>query len=113
MNEVLCKAFLATLKGSARSCFKKLSPKVSDLSRIFIANFMSCRGKQNNASHLFIIHQKDRESLKDCVRRFNKAVLEEDDPSDKVVIMAMMEGLRLGPLLDFLSQSIPETLSAL
>ena len=35
------------------------------------------------------------------------------DPSDKVVIMAMMEGYRPGPLFDFLSKKIPETLSAL
>ena len=34
------------------------------------------------------------ESLKDYVRRFNLVVLEVEDPSDKVVVMAMMEGLR-------------------
>ena len=36
-----------------------------------------------------------------------------EDPSDKVVIMAMIEGLCPGPLFAPLSQSIPETLSAL
>ncbi|GFZ19944.1 hypothetical protein Acr_28g0006490 [Actinidia rufa] len=35
------------------------------------------------------------------------------DPSDKVIIMAMMEGLRPGPLFDSLSKNVPETLSAL
>ncbi|GFZ19195.1 hypothetical protein Acr_27g0009340 [Actinidia rufa] len=34
-------------------------------------------------------------------------------PSDKVIIMAMMEGLRPGPLFDSLSKNVPETLSAL
>ncbi|GFS34966.1 hypothetical protein Acr_00g0037010 [Actinidia rufa] len=33
--------------------------------------------------------------------------------SDKVIIMAMMEGLRPGPLFDSLSKNVPETLSAL
>ncbi|GFY86848.1 hypothetical protein Acr_05g0004870 [Actinidia rufa] len=82
-DEVMCKAFSATLKG----------PK--------------------NASHLFTIHQKETESLKDFVKRFNQAILEVEDPSDKVIIMAMMEGLRPSPLFDSLSKNVPETLSAL
>ncbi|GFZ00563.1 hypothetical protein Acr_14g0001980 [Actinidia rufa] len=36
-----------------------------------------------------------------------------EDPNDKVVIMAMMEGLRPGPLFDSLSKNVPKTLSAL
>ncbi|GFZ14708.1 hypothetical protein Acr_24g0008980 [Actinidia rufa] len=38
--------------------------------------------------------KKKTESLKDFVKRFNQAVLDVEDPSDKVIIMAMMEGLR-------------------
>ncbi|GFS31346.1 hypothetical protein Acr_00g0016860 [Actinidia rufa] len=49
-DEVICKAFSATLKGSARSWFKKLSPKTIDsfgaLSRLFVANFMSCKAEK-------------------------------------------------------------------
>ncbi|GFS38889.1 hypothetical protein Acr_00g0059990 [Actinidia rufa] len=101
-DEVMCKAFSATLKGPARSWFRKLSPGTidyfGDLSRLFVANFMSCRNRQKNASHLFTIHQKETENLKDFVKRFNQAILEVEDPSDKVIIMAMMEGLRPGPL---------------
>ncbi|GFZ03459.1 hypothetical protein Acr_16g0000830 [Actinidia rufa] len=98
-DKVMCKAFSATLKGPARVWFKKLSPRTidsfGDLSRFFISNFMSYRVRQKNASHLFTIHQKDGESLKDYVKHFNQAVLEVEDASDKVVVMAMMEGLRL------------------
>ncbi|GFS42455.1 hypothetical protein Acr_00g0079950 [Actinidia rufa] len=97
-DEVMCKAFSATLKGPARSWFRKLSPRTidsfGDLSRLFVANFMSYRNRQKNASHLFTIHQKETESLKDFVKRFNQAILEVEDPNDKVIIMAMMEGLR-------------------
>ncbi|GFY84216.1 hypothetical protein Acr_03g0009900 [Actinidia rufa] len=117
LDEVMCKAFSATLKGPARSWFRKLSPgtidSFGDLSRLFVANFMSCRNRQKNASHLFTVHQKETESLKDFVKRFNQAILEVEDPSDKVIIMAMMEGLRPGPLFDSLSKNVPETLSAL
>ncbi|GFY81701.1 hypothetical protein Acr_01g0015090 [Actinidia rufa] len=104
-------------RGSARSWFRKLPPvtidSFSDLNRLFVANFMSYRNRQKNASHLFTIHQKETESLKDFVKQFNQTVLEVKDPSDKVIIIAMMEGLRLGPLFDSLSENIPETLCAL
>ena len=53
------------------------------------------------------------ESLKDYVRHFNQAVLEVEDSSDMVVVMAMMEGLRPGQLFDSLSKNFPATLSAL
>ncbi|GFY93182.1 hypothetical protein Acr_08g0015780 [Actinidia rufa] len=86
-DEIMCKAFSATLKGPARSWFRKLSPGTIDsfgeLSRLFVANFMSCRNRQKNASHLFTVHQKETESLKDFVKRFNQAILEVEDPSDK------------------------------
>ncbi|GFY84264.1 hypothetical protein Acr_03g0010380 [Actinidia rufa] len=39
--------------------------------------------RQKNASHLFTVHQKESESLKDFIKRFNQAVLEVEDPSDK------------------------------
>ncbi|GFZ08777.1 hypothetical protein Acr_20g0005850 [Actinidia rufa] len=86
-DEIMCKAFSATLKGPARSWFRKLSPGTIDsfgeLSRLFVANFMSCKNRQKNASHLFTVHQKETESLKDFVKRFNQAILEVEDPSDK------------------------------
>ncbi|XP_057463828.1 uncharacterized protein LOC130753670 [Actinidia eriantha] len=83
------------------------------LSRLFVTNFMSYRITQKNASHLFNIHQKEIECLKDYVKWFNQAILEVEDSSDKVVIMAMMEGLRPGPLFDSLSKNVFETISAL
>ncbi|XP_057502720.1 uncharacterized protein LOC130786440 [Actinidia eriantha] len=87
-DEIMCKAFSTTLQELARSWFRKLSPgtidSFDDLSRLFVANFMSCR-----------------------------AILEVEDPSDKVVVMAMMEGLRPGPLFDSLSKNVPKTLLAL
>ena len=70
---------------------------------------MSCIVRQKNASHLFTIFQKDRESLKDYVKQFNQGVLKVEGASDKVVAMAMMEGLCPDPPFDSLSKSIHET----
>ncbi|GFY80845.1 hypothetical protein Acr_01g0006540 [Actinidia rufa] len=84
-----------------------------DLIRPFIANFTSSQVRQKNASHLFIVHQKEIESLKDYVKWFNQAILEVEDSSDKVVIVAMIEGLCPSPLFDSLSKNVPATMSAL
>ena len=85
-DEVMCKAFSTTLKGSVRSWFKKLSPMTinsfGDLSWLFVANFMSYRVKQKNTSHLFTVHQKEEDSLKDYVKQFNQVVLEVEDHSE-------------------------------
>ena len=71
-DEVMCKTFSVILKGSARTWFKKLSPgtvdSFSNLSRLFVTNYMSCKVRQKNASHLFTIHQKEAEILKDYVK---------------------------------------------
>ncbi|GFZ03277.1 hypothetical protein Acr_15g0018850 [Actinidia rufa] len=116
-NEVMCKAFFATLKGPARAWFRKLSPHTidsfGDLNRLFVTNFISCKVKKKNVSHLFTIHQKDGESLKDYVKCFNQAELEVEDASHKVEVMAMMEGLCPALLFDSLSSNVSETQSAL
>ncbi|PSS09825.1 TRNA(Ile)-lysidine synthase [Actinidia chinensis var. chinensis] len=116
-NEVMCKPFSTTIKGSARTWFRKFPlgtiDSFGDLSKLFVANFISCRVRQKNASHLFIVHQKETKSLKDYIKRFNQVVLEVEYPSDKIVIMAMMEGLRLGSLFDSIFKKVPTTLSAL
>ncbi|XP_057473957.1 uncharacterized protein LOC130762285 [Actinidia eriantha] len=114
---VKCKAFSTTLTGLTRSWYRKLSlgtiDSFDELSKLFVANFMSYRVRQKNASHLFTVHQKETKSLKDYVKRFNQAVLEVEDPSDKVVIMALMEGLHRGPLFDSILKNVLETLSTL
>ena len=70
---------------------------------------MSYQVRQKNASHLFIVHQKEGESLKDYIKRFNQAMLEAEGASDKVVVMVMMEGLHF----DSLSRNVLETQSTL
>ena len=51
--------------------------------------------------------------MKDYIKWFNQAVLEAEDLSDQVVIMAMIEGLRPGLLFDSISKNVLDTQSAL
>ncbi|GFY86473.1 hypothetical protein Acr_05g0001120 [Actinidia rufa] len=62
-SEVICQAFSAALKGSAMSWFKKLSPGTIDS--------FGGRVRLKNAFHLFTIHKKKAESLKDYVKWLN------------------------------------------
>ncbi|GFY87765.1 hypothetical protein Acr_05g0014040 [Actinidia rufa] len=91
-DEVMCKAFSATLKGPARSWFRKLSPGTVDsfgeLSRLFVANFMSCRKPTKECFPP--VHRSPKRNRE--LERFR---------------------LRPGPLFDSLSKNVPETLSAL
>ncbi|XP_057501707.1 thioredoxin H1-like [Actinidia eriantha] len=91
-TEQLHKCNDSKILGSVRSWFRKLPPgtidSFDDLSRLFIANFMSYQW-------------------------FNQPVLEVEDPSDKVVVMAIMEVLRLGPLFDSLLKNVSKILSTL
>ena len=113
----MSKAFSTTLKGLARTWFRKLTLRTidsfGDISRLFVANFMRCKVRHKNDSHLFTVHQKEGESLKYYIKRFNQAMLEVEDPNDKVVIMEMIKGLHLGPLFNSLSKNVLETQSTL
>ncbi|GFZ05609.1 hypothetical protein Acr_17g0011810 [Actinidia rufa] len=116
-DEVMLKALSTTLKGPTRAWFKKLSPRTidafGDLSRLFVTNFMSFRVKQRMPLTYSQSTRKMGESLKDYIKRFNQAILELEDTSGKVVVMAMMEGLCPGPLFDPLFRNILETQSVL
>ncbi|GFS34096.1 hypothetical protein Acr_00g0032200 [Actinidia rufa] len=57
--------------------------------------------------------EEDDHPAKTTGSQYTKGILEVEGASAKVVVMAMMEGLCLGPLFDSLSKNIPETQSAL
>ncbi|GFY97524.1 hypothetical protein Acr_12g0000650 [Actinidia rufa] len=116
-DEAMCKAFICYPQRIREIVVQEATlgtiDSFGDLSRLFVANFMGCLVRQKNASHLFTIHQQEAKSLKDYVKRFNQVVLEVEDRSNKVIIMAMMEALRPGPLFDSFSKNVPKTLSTL
>ena len=57
--------------------------------------------------------RKEAESLKDYVKWFDQSVLEVEGASNKVIVMAIMEGLCPGSLFDSLSKNVLKTQSTL
>ncbi|XP_058202888.1 uncharacterized protein LOC131317346 [Rhododendron vialii] len=78
-DEVMCRTFPVTLKGSARAWFNKLPPgsihSFKELSTSFVSYFIArqCYGKP--ATHLLTVKQRRWESLRDYTTRFNKKFL--------------------------------------
>ncbi|KAK6140774.1 hypothetical protein DH2020_025493 [Rehmannia glutinosa] len=69
-DAIKCRAFSATLSKNARVWYKKA------------------------LAHLMGVHQKQDESLRDFIQRFNKEALEIEDLDQSVALAALMNGVR-------------------
>ena len=79
-DAILCKLFLSILKGVARTWFSQLPcgsvSSFADLSARLKHHFMTNRKLERDYRYLFFVKQRSDESLKDFVKRFNRAMLE-------------------------------------
>ena len=73
-NEILCRSFPTTLKGTAREWFTKLPTSSMDnfeqLSNAFLRHFIGGQRPKRPANHLLTIRQGERETLRSYVKRF-------------------------------------------
>ncbi|XP_059439812.1 uncharacterized protein LOC132172342 [Corylus avellana] len=96
-DEVACRAFPLTLSGSARNWFRKLSPgsidKFEDLGRVFLTQFMTSWTRKKPPSYLLTLKQRNDETLKQFITRFNLEKTEIEEPSDDLVYSAIYHGL--------------------
>ncbi|XP_058189241.1 uncharacterized protein LOC131306828 [Rhododendron vialii] len=117
LDEVMCRAFPVTLKGSARAWFNKLPPRsihsFKELSTSFISYFITGQRYGKPATHFLTVKEGRWESLRDYNTRFNKEVVQIDAVDDNVSITAYIAGLYLGQFLYLLSQEPPKTLAEL
>ncbi|XP_050248883.1 uncharacterized protein LOC126696142 [Quercus robur] len=108
-DEVICRSFPATLKGAARVWFSKLPTSsitnFEQLSDSFVRHFIR---HKRPTSFLLTVRQQERESLRDYVERFNKAVLEINEADDQVIMTTFQAGLN-NPDLIFLLGKTPST----
>ncbi|XP_058185735.1 uncharacterized protein LOC131302961 [Rhododendron vialii] len=116
-NEVMCRAFPVTLKGSARAWFNKLPPgsirSFKELSTSFVSYFIAGQRYGKLATHLLTVKQGKWESLREYTTRFNKEVVQIDEADDNVSITAYIAGLYSGQFLYLVSQEPPKTMAEL
>ncbi|XP_058211619.1 uncharacterized protein LOC131323795 [Rhododendron vialii] len=114
-DEVMCRAFHVTLKGSARAWFNKLPPgsirSFKELSTSFVSYFIAGQRYGKPTTHLLTVKQGRWESLREYTTRFNKEVVQIEEANDSVSITAYIAGLYSGQFLYLLSQELPKTLA--
>ncbi|GKV52999.1 hypothetical protein SLEP1_g59549, partial [Rubroshorea leprosula] len=112
-DAMMCKVFPATLKSTARRWYHKLPrhsiDSFSQLAKLFSNKFASQREIKRTATELMQVSQKERESLRDYMQRFNKATLDIDNVLDTICLSALLHGLKRGRFLDDLLENPPKT----
>ena len=95
---VLCRAFSTTLRKAARLWFSELRPSsvhsFEQLDSQVIAHFISSHRQRRGSDALISIKQKENESLRDFIQRFNAATLEITDLDQTVAMTAMKSRLK-------------------
>ena len=86
----MCKAFPTTLKGPARVWFNKITPNsisnFMELSGHFVMHFIGGQRYKRSLASLLNIKQREDESLRSYVARFNREVLFIDEADDKMLV---------------------------
>uniref|UniRef100_A0A2N9H8N9 Retrotransposon gag domain-containing protein n=1 Tax=Fagus sylvatica TaxID=28930 RepID=A0A2N9H8N9_FAGSY len=116
-DEIMCRTFPTNLRGSVRTWFNQLETGSIDtfaqLSRAFIDNFIGGRRSARPANYLLNIRQREGESLKSYVQRFNKEAVQIDKPNEYVALTAFNAGLLKGDFLFQLCKDPPKSMSEL
>jgi hypothetical protein len=114
-DEIMCRAFPTTLKGPTRVWFKKLMPSsvgsFAQLSRLFFNYFIGGQRYGRPTTHLLNVKQKEGETLRSYLTRFNKETLLVDGTDDKVVLTAFISGLQSGDFLFSVYKDPPSTMT--
>ena len=80
-----------------------------ELGCLFLAQFLVTWKRKKSVTCLLTLRQGKEETLKDFMLRFNKEKLEVDSPDDKMMLNALMQGIRAeAPLMAELARSTQE-----
>uniref|UniRef100_A0A2N9JBP4 Reverse transcriptase domain-containing protein n=1 Tax=Fagus sylvatica TaxID=28930 RepID=A0A2N9JBP4_FAGSY len=116
-DEIMCRTFPTNLRGSARTWFNQLETGSIDtfaqLSRAFIDNFIGGRRSARPANYLLNTRQREGESLRSYMQRFNKEAVQIDEPNEYVALTAFNAGLLKGDFLFQLCKDPPKSMSEL
>ena len=111
----MCRAFPTTLKGATRIWFSRLTPNsintFKELSAQFTLHFIGGHRYKKSIACLMSIKQREDETLRSYITRFNKEALLIDDADDKILVVAFTNGLRKDKFLFSLYKNDPKTMS--
>ena len=114
-DKIMCKAFLTTLKGPARIWFNRLMSNsintFKELSVQFTSHFIGGHRYKKSTACLMSIKQREDETQRSYITRFNKEALSIDEADDKILVVAFTNGLRKGKLLFSLYKNDPKIMS--
>ena len=114
-DEIICRAFPTTLKGPTRIWFSRLTPNsistFKELSAQFASHFIEGHKYKKSTACLISIKQREDETLKSYIARFNKEALSIDEADDKILVATFTNGLLKGKFLFSLYKNNPKTMS--
>ncbi|GKV43341.1 hypothetical protein SLEP1_g50644 [Rubroshorea leprosula] len=114
-NALMCKIFPSTLRGNARTWYYSLPPRsissYTEMASAFATKFSSRRLIRKTTSELMRVKQRDGESLKNYMSRFNDAVLEVSSFDQAVGIVAVISGVKHDRFKDSLIKHAATTFS--
>ena len=114
-NEIMCRAFPTTLRGSVRIWFSRLMPNsistFKDLSTQFASHFIRGHRYKKSTTCLMSIKQWEDETLRSYIARFDKEALSIDKVDNKILVAAFTNRLRKGKFLFSLYKNDPKTMS--
>ena len=115
LDKIMCKAFPTMLKGLARIWFSRLTPNsissFKELSAQFASHFIGGHRYKKSTACLMNIKQREDETLRSYITRFNKEALSIDEANGKILIAAFTNRLRKGKFLFSLYKNDPKTIS--
>ncbi|GLT96374.1 hypothetical protein SLE2022_139990 [Rubroshorea leprosula] len=114
-DALMCKIFPSTLRGNARTWYYSLPPRsissYTEMASAFATKFSSRRLIRKTTSELMRVKQRDGESLKNYMSRFNDVVLEVSSFDQAVGIAAVIAGLKHDRFRDSLIKHAATTFS--
>ena len=114
-EEIMCRAFPTTLKGLAQVWFSKIPPNIvssfEELSKLFINNFIGRQRHKCSSSSLLTIEQRENESLRSFITRFNREALTVDEVDDKLLLAAFHNGINSDLFIHKLYEKVPQTIA--
>ncbi|GKV11131.1 hypothetical protein SLEP1_g22413 [Rubroshorea leprosula] len=114
-DALMCKIFPSTLRGNARTWYYSRPPRsissYTEMASAFATKFSNRRLIRKTTTELMRVKQRDGESLKNYMSRFNDAVLEVSSFDQAVGIAAVISGLKHDRFRDSLIKHAATTFS--